>query len=104
MHKKLSRDAIYLSFFQPIFQLQCRHIFCFLCVKGVALSGVRNRCPMCRREIPPDYLDHPDLVQGPVEAVVSESCSLTRGGVDVDGGDDDDEEEAEACGPSEEPR
>ena len=27
---------------------------------------------MCRREIPPDYLEHPDLVQGPLEAEVAE--------------------------------
>jgi hypothetical protein len=47
------------------FQLECRHIFCFLCVKGVAIQS--KRCPMCRREIPPDYLEHPDLVQGPVD-------------------------------------
>ena len=50
-------------------QLQCRHIFCFLCVKGVAIQS--KRCPMCRREIPPDYLEHPDLVQGPLELALT---------------------------------
>jgi len=41
-------------------QLPCKHIFCFLCVKGVTLQS--KRCAMCRREIPPDYLYHPDLL------------------------------------------
>jgi len=41
-------------------QLPCKHIFCFLCVKGVTLQS--KRCAMCRQEIPPDYLYHPDLL------------------------------------------
>lgn len=56
-------------------QLQCRHIFCFLCVKGVAIQS--KRCPMCRREIPQDYLEHPDLVQGSLElALASEEVGV----------------------------
>jgi len=43
-------------------QLECGHIFCFLCVKGVSLKS--KRCPMCRRDFPIDYLEHPALVQG----------------------------------------
>uniref|UniRef100_W8BSG5 E3 ubiquitin-protein ligase n=1 Tax=Ceratitis capitata TaxID=7213 RepID=W8BSG5_CERCA len=43
-------------------RLPCGHIFCFLCVKGVAYKN--RRCAMCRREIPPEFLDHPDLVNG----------------------------------------
>lgn len=41
-------------------RLPCNHIFCFLCVKGVTIQS--QRCPMCRREIPPSYLEHPALV------------------------------------------
>ena len=41
-------------------KLNCHHIFCFLCVKGVTTQG--KRCPMCRREISPGYLDKPNLV------------------------------------------
>ncbi|XP_063623377.1 E3 ubiquitin-protein ligase rnf146 isoform X2 [Cydia splendana] len=42
-------------------QLPCGHIFCFLCVKGVAIQN--KKCAMCRAEIPPDYLDHPVLLE-----------------------------------------
>jgi len=41
-------------------QLPCKHIFCFLCVKGVTTQS--KRCAMCRREIPPDYLQNPELL------------------------------------------
>ncbi|CAL4071245.1 unnamed protein product [Meganyctiphanes norvegica] len=41
-------------------RLPCSHIFCFLCVKGVANQS--KRCAMCRQEIPPDFLDHPTLL------------------------------------------
>jgi E3 ubiquitin-protein ligase RNF146 len=41
-------------------QLPCKHIFCFLCVKGVTLQS--KRCAMCRREIPQDYLFNPELL------------------------------------------
>jgi len=44
-------------------QLPCRHIFCFLCVKGVSLQS--KRCAMCRRDIPPDFLWHPELLAKP---------------------------------------
>ena len=41
-------------------KLPCSHIFCFLCVKGVA---ARNRvCALCRNPIPVDYLQHPLMV------------------------------------------
>ncbi|EDS35675.1 ring finger protein [Culex quinquefasciatus] len=43
-------------------KLPCGHIFCFLCVKGVAFKN--RRCAMCRRDIPPSYLEHPQLVNG----------------------------------------
>ena len=41
-------------------KLPCNHIFCFLCVKGVTIQS--QRCPMCRREIPTSFLEHPTLV------------------------------------------
>jgi len=50
-------------------QLPCKHIFCFLCVKGVTLQS--KRCAMCRREIPPDYLYHPDLLSQVQESEIS---------------------------------
>jgi len=41
-------------------QLPCSHIFCFLCVKGVA--GRNRRCALCRAEIPQDFVRRPVLV------------------------------------------
>lgn len=42
-------------------RLPCSHIFCYLCVKGVANQS--KRCPMCRQEIPTDFLEKPQLVE-----------------------------------------
>lgn len=55
-------------------QLNCDHIFCFLCVKGVTTHS--KRCPMCRREISPGYLDKPNLVQSDLETIAQESESM----------------------------
>lgn len=41
-------------------QLPCRHVFCFLCVKGVASRS--RRCALCRQEIPPDFFIRPNLL------------------------------------------
>ena len=41
-------------------QLPCSHVFCFLCVKG--FSAQSKRCAMCRREIPEDFIQNPDLL------------------------------------------
>uniref|UniRef100_A0A1A9WCX4 E3 ubiquitin-protein ligase n=1 Tax=Glossina brevipalpis TaxID=37001 RepID=A0A1A9WCX4_9MUSC len=49
-------------------RLPCGHIFCFLCVKGVAYKN--RRCAMCRREIPVEFLNHPQLVNG-IEGICS---------------------------------
>ncbi|KAJ6640661.1 E3 ubiquitin-protein ligase, partial [Pseudolycoriella hygida] len=43
-------------------KLPCGHIFCFLCVKGVAYKN--RRCALCRRDIPAEYLENPNLVYG----------------------------------------
>ncbi|XP_059172237.1 E3 ubiquitin-protein ligase rnf146-like [Physella acuta] len=42
-------------------QLPCRHIFCFLCVKGVASRS--KRCALCRQQIPPDFFCRPNLIR-----------------------------------------
>ena len=42
-------------------QLECRHIFCFLCVKGAANRS--KRCALCRSEIDPDFFSNPKLVR-----------------------------------------
>ena len=41
-------------------KLPCSHIFCYLCVKGVAFQS--KRCAMCRQEIPANFLLHPQLI------------------------------------------
>lgn len=54
---------------QPV-QLPCRHIFCYLCVKGVTHRS--KKCAMCRQEIPANYLENPVLVQVPQSNTVDE--------------------------------
>jgi len=55
-------------------RLPCSHIFCFLCVKGVANQS--KRCAMCRQEIPADFLDHPTLLS----AIEAEKEDVLPGG------------------------
>lgn len=38
-------------------QLPCTHVFCYLCIKGVAARN--NRCALCRHRIPSGYLEDP---------------------------------------------
>uniref|UniRef100_A0A182QNH4 E3 ubiquitin-protein ligase n=1 Tax=Anopheles farauti TaxID=69004 RepID=A0A182QNH4_9DIPT len=57
-------------------RLPCGHIFCFLCVKGVAFKNLR--CAMCRCDIPLTYLDHPQLVNG-VEEIVRAATATASG-------------------------
>ncbi|XP_028914080.1 E3 ubiquitin-protein ligase RNF146 isoform X2 [Ornithorhynchus anatinus] len=40
--------------------LPCKHVFCYLCVKGASWLG--KRCALCRQEIPEDFLDRPTLL------------------------------------------
>ena len=42
-------------------KLPCGHIFCFLCIKGVALRS--KRCALCRQPITPDFFENPTLVK-----------------------------------------
>ena len=42
-------------------RLPCKHIFCFLCVKGAANQS--KKCALCRQEIPVDYLNNPALLR-----------------------------------------
>ena len=41
-------------------ELPCSHVFCYLCVKGVAARS--GACALCRKPIPPSYLDNPSVV------------------------------------------
>lgn len=41
-------------------ELPCGHIFCFLCIKGIAFQS--GRCAMCREVIPVDFLFKPKLL------------------------------------------
>lgn len=56
-------------------QLPCSHVFCFLCVKGVA--GRNRRCALCRAEIPQDFLRRPVLV-GRDAVALSATASADR--------------------------
>ncbi|XP_052894775.1 E3 ubiquitin-protein ligase RNF146 isoform X2 [Anopheles moucheti] len=58
-------------------RLPCGHIFCFLCVKGVAFKNLR--CAMCRCDIPLTYLDHPQLVNGVEEIVRAATATISDG-------------------------
>lgn len=42
-------------------QLPCGHIFCYLCIKGVALRS--RRCALCRQNITVDCIENPTLVK-----------------------------------------
>ena len=41
-------------------ELPCSHVFCFLCVKGVAARS--GACALCRRHIPTGYLENPSVI------------------------------------------
>ncbi|RZC39032.1 E3 ubiquitin-protein ligase rnf146 [Asbolus verrucosus] len=56
-------------------QLPCGHIFCFLCVKGIANQS--KKCAMCRQEIPRDFIEQPNLLERPP---LTETCEGFDGG------------------------
>lgn len=41
-------------------KLPCSHVFCFLCIKGVAARS--NHCALCRQRINPDVLSNPSVI------------------------------------------
>lgn len=41
-------------------KLTCGHIFCFLCIKGVAFRS--RRCALCRKDVDLKYFNNPDIV------------------------------------------
>lgn len=42
-------------------ELPCRHVFCYLCIKGVAMQGPNSKCAICRASIPYSVLTNPHL-------------------------------------------
>ncbi|KAI4904584.1 hypothetical protein NFI96_007277 [Prochilodus magdalenae] len=60
-------------------RLPCRHVFCFLCVKGASWHS--KRCALCRQEVPEDFLERPTLLS-PEELKASASGSRGTGAGD----------------------
>ena len=46
-----STCSICLQQFTYPVELPCKHIFCFLCIKGFALNQTSARCALCRQDI-----------------------------------------------------
>ncbi|XP_035534074.1 E3 ubiquitin-protein ligase rnf146-like [Morone saxatilis] len=55
--------------------LPCRHVFCFLCVKGASWQS--KRCALCRQEIPEDFLERPVLLSP--EELKAAAAGVSRG-------------------------
>lgn len=43
-------------------RLPCGHVFCYLCIKGIANRS--GTCAFCRRPIPVEFLDNPQILNG----------------------------------------
>ncbi|XP_029903465.1 E3 ubiquitin-protein ligase rnf146-like [Myripristis murdjan] len=56
--------------------LPCRHVFCFLCVKGASWHS--KRCALCRQEVPEDFLERPLLLSP--EELKAAAAGVSRGG------------------------
>lgn len=65
-------------------RLPCRHVFCFLCVKGASWHS--KRCALCRQEVPEDFLEHPTLLS-PEELKAAASGGRGGTGPGSTGGD-----------------
>ena len=59
-------------------QLPCGHVFCFLCVKGFTTQS--KRCAMCRREVPEDFIQNPELLPKVNLHAVTERAFEDEGG------------------------
>ena len=59
--------------------LPCRHVFCFLCMKGASWQS--KCCPLCRQEVPEDFLERPMLLSP------DELRAAAAGGSRAGGGD-----------------
>lgn len=58
-------------------KLPCSHVFCFLCIKGVAARS--NHCALCRQRISPDVLNNPSVVnRDEIESTVQKSGESHR--------------------------
>ena len=50
----------YQKAIHPI-EIPCKHVYCYLCIKGVA---ARNRkCPLCRSDVKMENLINPKLME-----------------------------------------
>ncbi|XP_041720718.1 E3 ubiquitin-protein ligase rnf146 [Coregonus clupeaformis] len=65
-------------------RLPCRHVFCFLCVKGASWHS--KRCALCRQEVPEDFLEHPTLLS-PEELKTAAAGGRGGAGLGSAGGD-----------------
>ena len=57
-------------------RLECAHVFCFTCAKGLARENPVDgpgRCSLCRAPIPPGFLRRPELLQRTRAELVSAS-------------------------------
>lgn len=58
-------------------KLPCSHIFCFLCIKGVAARS--NHCALCRQQLNLDILSNPSIInRTEIESVIQESEEYYR--------------------------
>ena len=81
------------------FQAQCGHAFCYLCIKGIALTTVDNKdndddsdeddnitkinCPLCRREIEISAIQHSTISSLKIqEKLLQCSCAWAYSGRD----------------------
>lgn len=61
--------------------LPCRHIFCFLCVKGASWQS--KRCALCRQEFPEDFLERPVLL---LPEELKAAATAVSGSIGTEGG------------------
>lgn len=58
-------------------KLPCSHVFCFLCIKGVAARN--NHCALCRQRINPEALSNPSVInRKEIQNTLQKSCESYR--------------------------